>query len=90
MLRLTIPMFEEFEEELGSEKMGNTNELRDIGQRFKKRMDTVSSLLDVLEKQKWQWTTGTHDIILYKNISKEDAQKEFKKLKIPEGIIEFD
>ncbi len=90
MLRLAIRLFEDFEEELGAEKLGNTDELRDLGQRFKKRTDIISSLLQVLEKHGWQWTTGTHDIILYKNTSKEEAQKEFRKLKIPEGIIEFD
>ncbi len=90
MLRLTIQLFEDFEEELGAEELGNTDELRNLGQRVKKRIETIAGLLDILEKNKWQWTTGTHDIILYKNITKEDAQKEFKKLKIPEGIIEID
>ncbi len=90
MLRLNIQLFEEFEEELGSEKLGNTDELRELGQRFKKRLDIISGLLDVLEKHGWQWTTGTHDVILYKNTSKEEAKKEFERLKIPDGIIEFD
>lgn len=90
MLRLSIQLFEDFEEELGAEKLGNTHEIRDLGQRFKKRIDTIAGLLDILEKYGWQWTTGVHDIILYKNTTKEDAQKEFKRLKIPEGIIEFD
>jgi hypothetical protein len=90
MLRLTIQVFEDFEEEFGAEQLGNTDELRDVGDRFSKRMKTIAGLLDILEKNKWQWTTGTHDIILYKNCTKEEAITEFKKLKIPEGIIEID
>lgn len=90
MIRANIPLFEEFEEELGSEKMGNTDELRDMGKRFKGRLDVIAKLLDVLEKKGWTWTTGTRDIILYKNITKKNAEKEFAALKIPEGIIEID
>ncbi len=90
MLRVTIQLFEEFEEELGAEKMGNTNELRDLGERIAKRTKIIAGLLDVLEKHNWRWTTGTRDVILYKNTTREEAQQEFTKLKIPEGIIEFD
>ena len=90
MLRLTLQLFEEFEEELGAEKLGNTDELRDLGERISKRANIIAGLLDILEKHGWQWTTGTRDVILYKNITKEEAQKELIKLKIPEGIIEFD
>lgn len=90
MLRATITLLEDFEEELGSEKIGNTNELRAIGTDFKKRIDTVSGLLDVLEKHGWNWTTGSRDIILYKNTAKKDAEKELATLHIPQGIISFD
>jgi hypothetical protein len=90
MLRGTITLLEEFEEELGSEKIGNTHELRALGSDLKKRLDTVSGLLDVLEKQGWRWTTGARDITLYKDITKKDAEKELATLHIPEGIISFD
>ncbi|MFA6888994.1 MAG: hypothetical protein WC254_05875 [Candidatus Woesearchaeota archaeon] len=90
MLRLTIQLFEEFEEELGAEKLGNPDELRDIGERIAKRTKTIATLLEILEKHNWEWTTGTRDIMLYKNTTKEEAQKEFVTLKIPKGIIEFD
>ncbi len=90
MLRASIQVLEDFEEELGSEKMGNVNELKAWAEQVKKRVDTVAGLLTILEKQKWTWTTGSRDIILYKNTTKKEAQEELKKLKIPEGIIEFD
>ncbi|MEK6867310.1 MAG: hypothetical protein AABX98_00665 [Nanoarchaeota archaeon] len=90
MLRAIITLLEDFEEELGSEKIGNTNELRALGSDFKKRLDTVSGLLDVLEKHGWTWTTGARDITLYKNITKKDAEKELATLHVPEGIISFD
>ena len=90
MLRATIPLLEDFEEDLGSEKIGNTNELRVLGNDFKKRIETIAGLLDVLEKHNWNWTTGTRDIIIYKNITKKDAEKELVALHIPDGIISFD
>lgn len=90
MLRLSIQLLEDFEEELGSEKVGNLNELKLWAEQIKKRVDTITGLLELLEKHKWAWTTGSRDIILYKNITKKEAQEEFKKLNIPEGIIEFD
>ena len=90
MLRATIQLLEEFEEEMGSDKIGNTDELRASAEKLKKRVDSIAKLLDVLEKHGWTWTTGAQDIILLKNTTKEDAKKEWKALKIPEGIISFD
>ncbi len=90
MLRGSIQLLEDFEEDLGSEKIGNLNELKLWAEQIKKRVDTVSGLLALLEKHGWSWTTGSRDIILYKNTTKKEAQEEMKKLKIPEGIIELD
>lgn len=90
MIRASIQLFEDFEEELGSEKLGNTNELKDLGKRFNERINVIAKLLAILENKGWTWTTGTKDIILYKNTTKKFAQKELAALKIPEGIIEID
>ncbi len=90
MLRATIQLLEDFEEEMGSDKIGNTDELRVWAADIKKRIETTAKLLDVLEKHGWTWTTGARDIILLKNTTKEDAKKELRTLKIPEGIILFD
>lgn len=90
MLRATIEILEDFEEEMGSERIGNTDELRAWADQIKKRVDSVAKLLDMLEKHGWAWTTGTRDIIILKNITKEEAKKELKALKIPEDIISFD
>ncbi len=90
MLRATIALLEDFEEELGAERLGNTDELRAIGIEFKKRMETIAKLLDLLERHGWKWTTGTRDIIIYKEITRKEAEKEFTTLHIPEGIISFD
>ncbi len=90
MLRATIQLLEDFEEEMGSDKIGNTDELRAWAEEIKKRVDSIAKLLDVLEKHGWAWTTGTRDIVLLKNTTKEDAKKEWKALKIPEGVISLD
>ncbi len=90
MLRATIQVLEDFEEEMGSDRIGNTGELRAWAEQVKKRVDSIAKLLDVLEKHGWTWTTGARDIIILKNITKEDAKKEIKALKIPEEIISFD
>lgn len=90
MIRASIQLFEDFEEELGTEKIGNTDELRELGKRLKQRIESIAKLLDVLEKKGWTWTTGTRDIILYKNTTKKNAEKELAALHIPEGIIEID
>lgn len=90
MLRANIRLLEDFEEELGSEKVGNLEELRAWAEQMKKRVDTITTLLALLEKKGWEWTTGSKDIILYKNTTKKEAKEELQKLKIPEGIVEFD
>jgi hypothetical protein len=90
ILRLNIQLLEDLEEELGLGSLEHVRELRELGERLKERMDMIAKVLRLLEKHGWAWTTGARDIILYKNISKEDAKKMFKELKIPEDIIEFD
>ena len=90
MLRATIQMLEDFEEDMATERIGNTDELRAWALDVKKRVDIIANLLDLLEKNKWNWTTGARDIILTKNITKEEAKKELKMLKVPEDIILFD
>ncbi|MBI5073448.1 hypothetical protein HZA99_06545, partial [Candidatus Woesearchaeota archaeon] len=59
MLRASIQLLEDFEEELGSEKMGNVGELKAWADNIKKRIDTITNLLAILEKHKWAWTTGS-------------------------------
>ncbi len=90
MLRASIQILEDFEEDLGAEKIGNSDELRAWSTALKKKVEIIADTLDKLEKRGWRWTTGSRDIILYKNILKVDAQKEIKTLKIPEGIVLFD
>lgn len=90
MLRASIQLLEDFEEDLGSEKIGNCDELKTWAEQIKKRVYTIANLLAVLEKNGWTWTTGSRDIILYKNITKKQAQQEIKELKIPDDIIQFD
>ena len=90
MLRASIQLLEDFEEDLGADKIGNVEELKEWGKDVKKRIDSVASLLAVLEKNGWTWTTGARDIILYKNTTKKIAMQELTALKIPEEIIVFD
>ncbi len=90
ILRVNIRLLEDLEEELGLGSLERVEELLDLGKRLKDRMDMLAKVLRLLEKHGWTWTTGARDIILYKNISKEDAKKMLKELKIPEGLIEFD
>lgn len=90
MLRLSIPLFMDFEEELGTEKLGNVEELIEFGERFNKHINIIAKVLALLEKHGWKWTSGTRDIILYKDTTKKEAMKEFAELKIPEGVITFD
>lgn len=90
ILRVNIRVLEDIEEELGLGRLERVEELQNLGKQLKDRMDTLAKVLRLLEKQGWAWTTGARDIILYKNIKKEDAKKMFKDLKIPEDLIEFD
>ncbi len=90
MLRANIQILEDFEEEMGAEKIGNSDELRAWGVTLKKKVEIIADTLDKLEKHGWKWTTGSRDIILYKNILKVDAKKEITSLKIPEDVVLFD
>lgn len=90
ILRVNIRLLEDLEEELALGRLERVEELQELGKRIKDRLDTLAKVLRLLEKNGWAWTTGARDIILYKNIKKEDAKKMFKELKIPEDFIDFD
>ncbi len=89
MVQICIYLLEDIEEELGLENI-SADGLRKLGQSFNNRINKISDMLKVLEKNKWKWTTGAKDIYLFKDISAKEAEAELKKLKVDKSLLHFD
>ncbi|MBW2980682.1 hypothetical protein KY360_04675 [Candidatus Woesearchaeota archaeon] len=89
MAQICIFLLEDIEEELGLENV-TTEDLRKFGDKLKKRMHKIADALKILEKHGWKWTTGAKDIFLFKDITRQEAMKEIKKLDVDKELIHFD
>jgi len=77
-------LMEEFEEELSREL--TPKKVRELGDSLRAKLRRAATVIEILKKNKWKWTSGTKDIYFFKGISKEFAVKEIKNLKVDDLV----
>ncbi|MBI4440681.1 hypothetical protein HY639_00795 [Candidatus Woesearchaeota archaeon] len=93
MIRLTIPFFRDYEEELATsvQKMAD---LEKLAKKTTERMARVIKALQILEKNGWKWETSYSDIVVFKphlfSMTKAEVMDELRTLKIDKGIVDVE
>lgn len=89
MIRLTLDVFQEFQEDFEGYNF-SPKELKKFGESMKEKLSTISKALAELEKLGWEWRTTYNNIVLWKQANLKKAKQEIKGLDIDRYILSFE
>lgn len=85
---INIHLFGKPEQEIDIDN-AKPKDFKNLGEKLKERLKIISEIIERLEKNGWKRYGGLYDIRFYKNITKEKAKNEMKKLNISEDDIDI-
>lgn len=86
MTEISVHLFSKPETEIDLEK-AKPDDLKELGNELKKRLDKVAEIVEKLEKNGWERSAGMYDINFYKKIKLSEAKRELEKLGIKEDEV---
>ena len=66
------------------------NQLRELGERLKTRLNTIAEIHEILLENGWKAFGGQYEITYYKDIPMEKAEQELKKLGVHEKLAKIE
>jgi len=95
MIEFWLPLYYKPGPEMGIEGQENfpPEILKEQGEFLVKELSQISDWLAILKKNSWSYCAGLYDVTCYKEITKEEAEAELKKLNIdidPGSLMEQD
>ncbi len=76
---ICLHLFGKPEWEIDLEK-AQPNDISSLGEELRDRLKEISNILEKLEKNGWERSAALYDIMLFKDITKKEAEKELKTL----------
>lgn len=86
MVNITVFLLEDVEDELGMGDL-SPDDIAELGDRLQQRFHDMARAIKILEKNGWKWSAGAKDIYFEKDITKNQAVDELKKLKVPQHLF---